>query len=184
MKATLRFIEKDLGWGRLRKTLRELEKGRSHVKIGVFGNAGTKRTEGVDNVMLALIHEFGVPTRGIPERSFVRGAFEKNKPEYIAILKKLTPGIYTGKRSAAQVLGIMGMKAAADMQAYVRAGTNLAPLAPSTMKRKLDKSYKGKREFEGPLQAPKPLIDTGRLLNSITWQVVLKGSAVPLVGGK
>ncbi len=177
---TIKYGEIDRGFEQLKKNLLALEKGRSYVKIGVFGGKGSKRdTASLDNVRLAIIHEFGVPEKHIPERSFIRTAFDKNRLAYITILKKLLPGVYEGKREMGQVLGILGVKAVADVQAFVRAGTNLTPLAESTFKRKLSKSYRGKRQYEGPLQAPKPLIDTGRLLQSVTYELVLFGTERP-----
>ena len=76
-----------------------------------------------------------------------------------------------------RALGILGAKAQADIQARIRAGI-APPLAASTLRRKLALTRKGAKG------EPKPLIDTGQLVASITYRVIVPGvGARPLGAG-
>lgn len=169
----------DHGWEELKRNLRDLQHGRSYVKIGVFGGAGggvQKPGEPPDVVTLARIHEFGAPRANIPQRSFIRAPFDNNRAKYIQIFKVLLRQVYEGKREMADALKIVGLQAVADVNAYVRQGSNLAPLHPYTVRRKMKKTpWPKPGEPEGPVRAPRPLIDTGRMLGAVTYEVVVKG---------
>jgi hypothetical protein len=178
----LSFLVKDHGWAAFRKTFEELAKANNYVKVGVFGDS-EKREGPIDNVSLAVLHEFGSPSQNIPERSFLRAPADANRAAYQAMLRTLIPDVLTGKRTIAKVLGLVGMKGVADVNAWVRQGSNLAPNAPMTIARKLHLKRGKKKsdvldEFgrvkEGAI-GPRPLIDTGRLLQSVTYHVVLDG---------
>lgn len=144
--------------------LKKLKKG--YAKAGVLASEKERDSGEVSNVDLAIIHEFGSPIAGIPERSFVRSAFTRNRQEYSATLKKLAAALIEGKgvQTAEKILGLVGAKMAADMKAAITKGI-APPNAPAVYARKLAKgSANG---------TPKPLVDTGQLLNSITWVVIL-----------
>ncbi len=153
--------EKDLGWNELKKHLKALEQGDSYVKAGVLGDSGSHEG-GLTNVELALIHELGTRNGHIPERSFIRSSFDKNKAEYLETLKKLFKGVYENKMDVPRALGLMGVKMAADIKKGITKGAGIPPPnAPSTI------AAKG---------SSRPLDDTGRLVNSISHAVVISGA--------
>jgi hypothetical protein len=173
-------IDRDLGWSALKETLRSMRGGDSYAKIGLLGEkaaavehqAEEKTTaEVMTNVVLAAIHEFG--TEHVPERSFIRSTFDKNREEYLGIMRKLVPAIYEGKTSAQHVLNIIGMKMKWDMKNAILEGSGIPPpLAPSTIKKK---QKKGRWRKTPAKDAPRPLVDTGRLVAAIDHAVVIQG---------
>lgn len=160
VRATVKQI--DRGWDKLRSLLKQMKK--SYVKVGVFGE-GEPRDDHQSNVALALIHEFGSPAANIPERSFLRSTIDLNKATYMGILKaKLLPSVLENQLSFLAALDRLGAKAAADVKSRIRNNEIRPPDAYETIQRK---RAKGRSTGE-----PVTLVDTGQLLNSITWQVV------------
>lgn len=117
-------------------------------------------------VDLAAIHEFGAPIANIPERSFIRSTFADHGK-----IKRIT-------RMALRDV----IKGRTPLQAATRAGMRLEAavkktltdlrtpaLAPSTIRRRY--------EMTGDSD-PNPLVDTGQLRSSISYQVRVKGSRV------
>ncbi len=160
----------DAGWREVQKLLRELSNGEAHVKVGVLGGPKKERGPGepVDNVDLALIHEFGAPAVGIPERSFLRSTFNEGKTSYISMLRTLLGRVLDERRARKKAglrmtlrkaLDIVGLKMAIDSKKKITEGEGIPPpLKPATVARK---------------GSSRPLVDTGRLLNSITHAVVV-----------
>lgn len=139
----------------LRQIRRQVEDGNSFVKVGVLG-AGPKnkpRESGPTNVELAIWHEYG--TRTAPERPFLRSTMRANAAQYARFLGSNIHLVFQKKRTVVQLLNALGSKAAADVKNTIRRGIP-PPNAPETVRRK---------------KSSKPLIDTGQLLNSITWLV-------------
>lgn len=131
-----------------------------YVKVGVLGGAKDARQGGeIGNVELAMIHEFGSPKAGIPERSFIRSTFEMGKAGYVADFRRLLVAVVEGKMTVPRALGLMGLKISSDIKKRVTSGTGIPPPnAPSTI------AAKG---------SSRPLIDTGRLVNSVSHEVVM-----------
>jgi len=135
------------------------------VKVGVLGGANASARGGgtPSNVELAAIHEFGSDDGRIPARSFLRSTYDVNRIEYMTLLRKLTAGIYAGKMPIARALGIMGLKMEADIKRRVMTGAGIMTadgkgLRQSTIDRK---------------GSSRPLIDTGRLIGSVSHVVVI-----------
>lgn len=165
IKPTVTIREVDKGLDELKKVLSDLKKGKSYVKVGVVGgSADTARADadGLTNAQLAAVHEYGAPERGIPERSFIRAPFAANRQQYIQQLRGLVAKVYRRQLSISRALGLMGAKISADLKNNITAGEGVPPPnAPATVKAK---------------GSSRPLVDTGRLLGSISWDVVLNGS--------
>jgi hypothetical protein len=158
--------KKDEKWQALLKRVKELKGRQSFAKAGIIGtrageeHAGKSASEHLTNVRLALIHEFGAPEQGIPERSFVRSAFHEHREAYRELLVKLVKdGVLEGKMSLEKALGLLGQKMASDMKGKFTKN-DWPPNTPETI------SAKG---------SSRPLIDTGALRASITYEVVMKG---------
>lgn len=138
--------------------------GMHRAEVGIFqSKAGRQDNEGTDNVDLAVIHEFGAPDAGIPERSHFRSTLTKNRDKYLQLIKQLTEKLLKHPEGIEdiddRVLGIVGEVAAGDVKQAIADG--LSPeLKPATIKRKGSST---------------PLIDSGGYRNSITQRVVRGG---------
>ena len=120
----------------------------SAVKVGVLGS------EGSDQVMIATWNEFGTET--IPERSFMRSTMRAEQDKYTDAMAKGMERVLSGKMSVEQVLGLVGLQVVSDVQKTI---TDLddPPNADATIERK---------------GSSNPLIDTGRMRQSISFDVV------------
>lgn len=161
IKPTIEIEYKDRGLEEILDILKRIRADYPSVKAGVLASSpeATANRDGVSNVQLALIHEYGAPARNIPERSFVRSTFTLMRAKYVEKVKAyLVKGVYSGKRTYLEFLGLIGLRMAADMKARFTDSSNGWPAnAPSTI------AAKG---------SSKPLIDTGALRASISHQVV------------
>lgn len=110
--------------------------------------------------------EDGQKTGSIPPRPFFTKGFffQKYLEERPRLAKQLLKQICSGKISANTAAELIGMKAVSQVRDAIRTGP-WAPNAPSTMARKLKKS-KGKKA-----SLIKPLIDTGDMINAVTYKV-------------
>jgi hypothetical protein len=152
-------IIKDTRLAGLTALHRRFANDKRRVLVGV--PAGKAEPDGTPLAMIAAVHEFGSPERGIPERSFLRAGIMNSLPQLIALNADHIKRIASGGFTAATALGRLGLAAAAAVQREITDGT-FAPLAPSTIKRK---------------GSTKPLIDSGSLRQSITYQIVNEGEA-------
>lgn len=153
--ATGKVTEKDYGLRRLFETAKLMTNSSDlSVKIGAFGDDSR---DGIDNAALVAIHEFGSSDGRIPERSFIRSTFGANAETYVRGLKRLLERILDGRMTLVQALDVMGSKISTDIKNRVTQGEHIPPPnAPSTIERK---------------GSDRPLVDTGRMINSITWKV-------------
>ena len=111
---------------------------------------------------LLYLHEAGVPSRNIPPRPVLQPAMGQDHVKKsmkrcmrTAVFKALR-GDIDGAQNEYKKAGIVGMEAC---KKWITDGTNLAPNAPATIARK---------------GSSIPLIDTGALLNSITYEITRK----------
>lgn len=149
-------------WDKLRK---RLPKKGATVKVGVLAGSGNA-AGGISMLELAAIHEFGSPKNNIPQRSFIRATFAKDA--VAKTLQKLgtqyANAIINNKMDAEQALNKLGAWAASQIKKTIknRETTGPDPQAnkPATIARKGSST---------------PLVDTGRLINAITWMVVMGG---------
>lgn len=174
--------DEDLGWEKIKKTIRQAEGWR--VTVGVH-TEDTAHEGPIDNVGLAVIHEFGATFQHpggtlyrfggeggivflpkgslgaigvtqphqitIPERSFLRAAFDKNVKKYEKFLEQGAKAMAAAKATARQIVGQLGEIAVADVINLINAGID-PPLRSGTIARKGSST---------------PLIDTGQLKGSI-----------------
>lgn len=156
--------------------LRLKEAGNLHVKVGVIGpqasSAAAEAGEApISMVELAAIHEFGSPAAGVPERSFLRRAFGfgKGAPGQAAVVAKIAKGVVNGKATPLQAYNLLGVWAVKQVKDTIAAGPHIPPpLAPATVEKK---------------GSDRPLVDTGRLLNSISHAVESGGDETVTLEG-
>lgn len=122
----------DLGYKRAVSTLEFF----AHVGIeaGVFEDAGTY-ADGTPYLVVANAHEYGVPSLGIPERSFIRRAFDANEERYVRLLDQYTSEAMAGFMSPEQVVEALGKAMKRDIQLAIDA-INRPALQPETVARK------------------------------------------------
>lgn len=137
--------------------LRDLAKAidsisQKNVYIGVIGNNAGREGE-LNNAQLMAIHEFG--TDHIPERAPIRKTMAKNGDSYGTMFEKAIMGVLEGKSDADLILNRVGAQVSGDVVGEIQAGVDPV-LAPSTIKRK---------------GSDRPLIDTGALVQSISYEV-------------
>jgi molybdopterin synthase catalytic subunit len=167
-KNKTKITEKDFGMNAIIRNLEDL-KGKG-VKVGLQGTSGNKKhdkskTETV--VDIATKHEFG--TNRIPERSFLRATYNIQRQNWLKYNNEIINKLVVQKTPLSPLkvfLGLIGERMQKDIKKFIRSGVN-PPNTPSTLKNKLRLTRKGSEK------TPKPLIDTGQMLNSIHW--VTKG---------
>lgn len=142
--------EKGLGLSGLMNTLGKAD-GMS-VKVGVLGAAGVEGETSI--VDIALIHELGAPRAGIPERSFLRSTFEAKSRQIGRLAEQMAKKAYEGQ-GVEQSLNLMGTYLVAEIRKTIAARIT-PPLKEATITRK---------------GSDLPLVDTGQLINSITYTV-------------
>jgi hypothetical protein len=153
---------RDKAWRRLAKLMIS---DRSFAKVGILQAKGGNETtdEGITMVALGTIHEYGAPAANIPERSFIRKTFA-DTTELKRMQAKLAKAVITLKMSHHRALDLLGAWGAAEVKKFITSGQVKPDVKPATLQRK---TVAGKR-------GTTTLVDTGRLLNSITWEVVKK----------
>lgn len=139
--------DQDLGLAQL---IRTLTGGvQPSVQVGVRGDPGS------DLVTYAAANEFGTEDGHVPERSYLRSTIDENQTIYAGQLEAAVGDLIDGK-SMLPRLRRLGMIAKRDVQLKIRE-LKTPPNAPSTIRKK---------------GSSNPLIDTGRLRNSIDFEVV------------
>lgn len=123
------------------------------VLVGV--PKGVAEADGTSMAMVAAANEFGVPSRGIPERSFLRAGLLNHLPDLIRLNALNIQKIARGGFTVLTALRQLGTFAASQVQQEIVQGS-FEPNAPSTVARK---------------KSSKPLIDTGSLRQSITYRI-------------
>ena len=155
--------DKDYGFKRIELDFKAL-RGRG-VKVGLMGN---EEVEGVSVVDYATYNEFGT-SRGIPARPFMQRTADENKEVVTQFTEHLVGRMIDGKLTDDDVLKNLGMKYQALMQKTVRDAKSWAvPNAPGTIARKGSSS---------------PLIDTGRMVGAIRYEILGTSANVAPVEG-
>lgn len=163
------------------KALDELKRrlnGNRVVHVGV--PAGKTEKDGTPLAMIAAVHEFGAGD--VPERPFLRVTPVKHRMKYIRLNRINLVKMLRGQMTAETALGQLGEMCKGDVQAEIRHG-NFKPLAPKTIRareRKRSGDYNDelsrkveKKRAAGNAAGPidRPLIDSGQLVQSITWEI-------------
>lgn len=153
------------------ETLRQLQQ--MGVEVGVFGD------EESHLLMIARVHEFGMEIevtermRGylhsqglhlradtekitIPERSFMRSSWDQSQAELQELILRLLPAVLAGRLAPRYFYERIGIWLVARIQNQIREISD-PPNHPFTVQRK---------------GSSNPLVDTGRLIQSITYRVV------------
>lgn len=143
---------------RVERLLKELDS--LEVAIGYTAESGSY--DDVENpptlVEVALFNEYG--TSRSPSRPFIRGTYLDHTDEINTFVKGTVASGIARKEDAQAIMSKIGVYAKGLMQEEIKEGA-WAPNAPSTIKKK---------------GSNKPLIDTGRMRQSIVYVVRKEGS--------
>jgi hypothetical protein len=118
------------------------------VRVGVFDGEIAK---------IAMIHEYGAPRANIPERSFIRSTVAERKTEMQSVMARVVRALIAKQIDRTRALSLIGAWLQGAIKAQITVNGTFLPLAVATIRRK---------------GSDKPLIDTGQLVNSITFVIV------------
>jgi hypothetical protein len=149
-------------WKGLRAKLEAAEK--AHVKVGILASKGGASQHdaesGLTVCQVAAFNEYG--TKTIPERPFLRSTFAKKDAELGRLTGRLAKNLVEGKMSLARALDVLGLWGATAVKKTITTGKGVPPPnAASTIKAK---------------GSSRTLVDTGRLLGAVSWEVVDAGA--------
>lgn len=133
--------------------MQRMQQADRSVLIGV--PAGKEEADGTPLAMVAAVHEFGSPEQNIPERSFLRAGVREGAPKFHTVNVDSCRKILLGQMTVEQAVNKLGVIGVGEVKRKIGNGP-FVPLKPATIKRK---------------GSSRPLIDTGQLRQSITYQL-------------
>lgn len=147
---------------RLRAKLERAEK--AHVKVGILANKGGNEKHdpesGATVAQIAAWNEYG--TKTIPERPFIRSTFANREGDLEKVVARLAGHFVEGRVSLSRALDTLGAWGANAIRRTVTSGPGMRPPnSPATIKAK---------------GSARPLVDTGRMLGAVSWEVVDAGT--------
>lgn len=156
-----RVVANDKVWRELRRKLISMSAQDAHVKVGILASQGGTEahdpTSGLTLIEIAAVHEFGSPAAGVPERSFIRETARIYADELAKLQARVARGIINDTLTVDKALGILGAWLQTKIKRRITTGAGVPPpLAQATIDRK---------------GSDRPLVDTGRLINAIQWEV-------------
>ena len=131
------------------------EIGKPKVYIGVPASKNGMHEGGINMATLLALHVLGAPSRGIPQRDPLRPPLIANAQRYTDLLALGLKNALANGTDPKLVYEKIGIVATNDVKDYFITG-NFKALSEKTIKAK---------------GSSKPLIDTGELRNSITYEV-------------
>ena len=142
---------------RLKQTIKRAEQlNRMQLVVGIPNNENSRtNSDGITNAELGVIHEFGAPERGIPERSFMRSTVSEENENLGRLGNVQIAEFLEGNTSAHDAFATIGVYLQGKIVEKITDG-EFEPNNENTVKRK---------------GSSKPLIDTGQLRASITYEV-------------
>lgn len=151
------FFDKKSGWDELFSAFEEAED--AVVRVGFLRSEAHQGSD-MTVAKIAAIHEFGTDT--MPERSFMRSAIDGNKGKIQKTIDTLASKVIDGKMPQKQALGLIGEMIKGLMKQRITAQ------GPGVKGAWQDISQATK-DRKG---SSKILIDTGQMINSISWEIV------------
>jgi hypothetical protein len=128
--------------------------GDPKVYIGIPSSTNARQGAS-NNATIAAVHEMGAPSRGIPARPFLIPTMQNNAEKYTNLMAQGFRNALQDKEKSAEVYEKIGLVASSDVKDYIVSG-QFVPLKESTIDRK---------------GSSKPLLDTGEMRNSISYEV-------------
>lgn len=151
----------------IKKDIEKFKK--SVVKVGLPAGKSGSYEDGTTIIQVGIIHEFGSPARGIPQRSFLRAPMKMNKDKIKRLIFKEYNKVVDGKTNVNTALNALGAYGESLSVASFRKN-DWKPNAPITVEggwmSKGGKAFKVKGKGSNT-----PLVDTGQLRQAITYIV-------------
>lgn len=154
----MKITQDNSGSEELEKLADQIKK--SKLEVGFFETA--KYPDGTPVAYVAAIQEFGNPASNNPSRPFFRNAISQHDG-WKQLATKAMNAVVEGRMELNQALNQMGLKMAADVKDSITDGSYEA-LKQSTLD-----ARQSRKRTQGV--ASKPLIDTGQMLQSVTYAV-------------
>lgn len=148
------------GGDKYKKFLAKLAEIAGGVKAGILEGATNKET-GELIAPYAIYNEFGVPSKNIPARPFMRTVADEKPKEWIGKMVKHIKGRAKDPEVWKESLWIAGEQMKADIKDSIQHGT-WTPNAEATVRAKTRK---------GKVEPDHPLIDTGEMLAAVSYEV-------------
>ena len=120
------------------------------LEIGILG------TDGSEILLRANVNEFGAPSKGIPERPFIRGTIDKYGKDIQKFAENLIVRYIDGKVTFDVCTNTIGEYVVSKIRRYM-VDLQTPPNKPSTI------ANKG---------SSNPLVDSGQLVASVAFRVV------------
>lgn len=171
IKVTIRDVDK--GYKRVRRLFENYARRASFVKIGLLGTDADEERgdDGLTQAEIGAIHEYGSADGKIPQRSWIGSTFDEQREKLVTMAQELIGYVVDGKMPIEKALGILGLKLATEIKKKVTTGAPIPPPnAPAYAKQKEEKTRKG------ATHGVRTLIDTGRMIASVTWAIVVQGN--------
>ena len=131
------------------------------VLIGITEGTESREDGPINNASLGYIHETGSPINNIPARPWLVPGVESKKPQLAALLKASATAALEGNSIKSDAkLNQAGLEGQSSAQEKIRNGP-FTELAEKTLQA---------RRRRG-VTREKPLIDTGKLLASVTYVI-------------
>lgn len=170
-------IDIDKGMKKIKKEVEKFK--RSYVAVGVLSKAGSySKGEKANLADVATWNEFGVPSRNIPARPFMAQTFDRSKDQVRAMIEGAFKEITEGRGTANGALKKIGVYYVGQVKETFVKGEFVENSAYTKAKKEgKNKANKKKlkkvtnEKFKAGVKSSRPLIDTGRLRNSIDHEV-------------
>ena len=142
---------------RLKQVMKRAEQLNQLQLVAGIPNDETSREDSgeITNAELGIIHEWGAPEKGIPERSFMRSTMSEERENLGQLSKTQIALCLEGNTSPHDVFATIGVYLQGKIVDKITDG-EFEPNNENTVKRK---------------GSSKPLIDTGQLRGAITYEV-------------
>ena len=167
----------DRGYAKIVAAQRKL-KGKA-LTVGYHGDSEPYQKgqeEPITVPQVAAVHEFGSKNGRIPPRPTMRPTVDAKRNEYLRLAERLLRQAEMGEIDLDTALGRLGVKVQADIKKAI-VDLQTPELAEGTIRKK--KQRAGSTLAPGQavqgddvsFDTGNPLIDTGQMLNSVTWRV-------------
>lgn len=171
---TLQIVRKEGERGRIEQALKDIQ--RTQSRVGWFESA--KYEDGTPVAYVATIQEFGYPAGGIPPRATFRPTIIEQQQAWRTLIGQAVRGMIDGKRSAYQVMELLGLQAAGDVRKAISQLT-APPLALLTLmarKARADHNKTAKKKYNQSLKygPQKPIAGfkmSGKMLGQLSKQM-------------
>lgn len=189
IRCTVRDVDK--GWRRLRTLFDNYARRGSYAKVGLLGSEAADDRGDLTQAEIGAVHEFGSEDGRIPRRSWIGSTFDEQQERLLIMARELIVAVVDGKATIEKALAILGFKLSTEIKKKVTTGEQIPPPnAPSTAERKIALTRGSpppaagapKRDANGrfsraPLHGIRTLVDTGRMIASVTYAVIVEGKS-------